>query len=128
MEYWAALNRYPSHRLQKRMAHSRVLCGLVALASAGVRRETLYRITPRNYTGLIDLDTGDAAGDAFFGLYEKSAPVVCANASKDSRPNILCENDALLQIPGFNVYAAFDVEFDDRRGAAPNNTFASGRH
>lgn len=81
--------------------------------SAGTIKETVYRITPRNYTGLTNLDTGDAAGDAFFGLYEKSAPVVCAN---QTRENILCENDALLQIPGFNVYIAVDVEFDDRFG------------
>ena len=35
---------------------------LALLAEAKVVRETLYRITPRNYTGVTDLDTGDAAG------------------------------------------------------------------
>ncbi|KAH8055757.1 phospholipid methyltransferase [Aureococcus anophagefferens] len=91
---------------------------LALLAEAKVVRETLYRITPRNYTGVTDLDTGDAAGDAHFGLYEKSAPVVCdAKLNPRHAENILCENDALLQIPGFNVYIAVEVEMDDRYGA-----------
>ena len=34
---------------------------------AEVKNVTLYRITPRNYTGVTDLDTGDPYGDAFFG-------------------------------------------------------------
>jgi hypothetical protein len=90
---------------------------LALLAEAKVVRETLYRITPRNYTGVTDLDTGDAAGDAHFGLYEKSAPVVCdAKLNPRHAENILCENDALLQIPGFNVYIAVEVEMDDRFG------------
>ncbi|KAH8048473.1 phospholipid methyltransferase [Aureococcus anophagefferens] len=90
---------------------------LALLAEAKVVRETLYRITPRNYTGVTDLDTGDAAGDAHFGLYEKSAPVVCdAKLNPRHAENILCENDALLQIPGFNVYIAVEVEMDDRYG------------
>ena len=38
--------------------------------AADVSNITLYRITPRNYTGVTNLDTGDPAGDAFFGLYE----------------------------------------------------------
>ena len=93
---------------------------LALLAEAKVVRETLYRITPRNYTGVTDLDTGDAAGDAHFGLYEKSAPVVCdAKLNPRHAENILCENDALLQIPGFNVYIAVEVEMDDRFGRAP---------
>jgi hypothetical protein len=27
----------------------------------------VYRITPQNYTGVRNMDTGDAAGDVFFG-------------------------------------------------------------
>ena len=45
-----------------------------------------------------DFDTGDAAGDAFFGLYEKSAPIVCKG--KDASRNLLCGNEPILQIPG----------------------------
>ena len=36
---------------------------------------TVYRITPQNYSGVSNMNTGDAAGDAFFGLYELSIPV-----------------------------------------------------
>jgi hypothetical protein len=45
---------------------------------------TVYRITPRNYTGLTNFDSGDAAGDAYFGLYEFALPVICDPASPDS--------------------------------------------
>jgi hypothetical protein len=37
---------------------------------------TVYRVTPVTDTGLIaDRDTGDAAGDIFFTLYEAILPV-----------------------------------------------------
>jgi len=54
-------------------------------AAASTVNLTVYRITPRNYTGVSNLDTGDAAGDAFFGLYEKSAPVVCRDAKSGDK-------------------------------------------
>jgi len=56
----------------------RVAFSLLLLPSvvSVVRNTTVYRITPRNYSGITNLDTGDAAGDAFFGLYEKSAAVL----------------------------------------------------
>ena len=58
---------------------------LNVLPAASTVNLTVYRITPRNYTGVSNLDTGDAAGDAFFGLYEKSAPVVCRDAKSGDR-------------------------------------------
>jgi hypothetical protein len=88
----------------------------VAVARANATSVTLYRITPRNYTGITNLDTGDAAGDAFFGLYEMSAPVVCNGTSQRGASTLLCTNEPLLQIPGFNVYIRVDVEVDDRFG------------
>ena len=90
------------------------LLSVLDATDAGVHNITVYRITPRNYTGLTDLDTGDAAGDAFFGLYEKAAPALCRDESQAS--SLLCNNDALLQIPGFNVYLKVIVEADDRFG------------
>jgi len=95
---------------------------------------TVYRITPRNYTGLVNLDTGDAAGDAFFGLYEKSAPVVCRDSATAGH-NLLCSNEPILQIPGFNVYTATLIEADDRFGDyaecnpdGGTGVFACGHH
>ncbi len=81
-------------------------------ASGDVINFTVYRITPRNYTGLTNLDTGDAPGDAFFGLYEKAEPVVCLDDQRD----LLCRNDPLLQIPGFNVYIRANIQADARFG------------
>ena len=82
-----------------------------------VVNKTLYRITPRNYTGITNLDTGDAAGDSFFGLYEMSAPVVCNHSGSESGASgLLCANDPLLQIPGFNVYIQVQVGREERVG------------
>ena len=64
-----------------------LLLGIV-VSSASTVNLTLYRITPRNYTGITDLDTGDAAGDAFFGLYEKSAQLCAAMVGTRIAPSV----------------------------------------
>ena len=88
----------------------------VGLSALGVVvNKTVYRITPRNYTGIANLDTGDAAGDAFFGLYEKGAPAECKGSNAD-KSNLLCSNEPILQIPGFNEYIQVQVQWDDRYG------------
>ena len=46
-------------------------------AVSGVRNVTVYRLTPSNYTGLSDLDSGDLAGDLGFGLWELLMPMSC---------------------------------------------------
>ena len=92
-----------------------LLLGIVVSSTSTVNL-TLYRITPRNYTGIADLDTGDAAGDVFFGLFEKSAPVVCHDWDPRLGSSALCGNSPILQIPGFNVYTATKVEADARMG------------
>lgn len=74
----------------------------------------MYRITPRNYTGLDNLDTGDAAGDAYFGLYELSTALLCKPG--EGAFGVACTNKGILQIPGFNVYTEFVVEADSRMG------------
>jgi hypothetical protein len=47
----------------------------VSGAEATTRNVTAYRITPRNYTGLDNMNSGDAAGDVFFKLFELALPV-----------------------------------------------------
>ena len=83
-------------------------------AAASTRNLTVYRITPRNYSGVTNMDTGDAAGDAFFGLYELSFPVLCANPG--FKRSIGCSNIPILSIPHFNVYSKNRVEADTRYG------------
>eukprot|EP00040_Diaphanoeca_grandis_P010396 m.53178 g.53178 ORF g.53178 m.53178 type:complete len:422 (+) comp21720_c0_seq1:66-1331(+) len=90
--------------------------GLSTMGLATTEMKTVYRITPRNYTGLTNLDSGDAAGDAFFGIYELQAPIECNSGSHGSSQNLLCRNQPILQIPGFNVYEQFQIEFDSRMG------------
>jgi hypothetical protein len=75
---------------------------------------TTYRITPRNYTGLTNLDSGDAPGDVFFGLYELAIPEFCKGSQTSHLPQ--CQNIPILSIPNFNVYEQFTVEYDTRFG------------
>ena len=103
-----------NHKMTRLGAFALMMMTAFGRTSAGVHNFTVYRITPRNYTGLTNLDSGDAAGDAFFGLYELSAPVLCTTHSEMS--SILCTNHPLLQIGGFNVYNRFTIEADDRFG------------
>ncbi|KAH8043610.1 phospholipid methyltransferase [Aureococcus anophagefferens] len=102
-----------------------------AAAQSGVRPRRARDAVPHHAAqlhGRDGPDTGDAAGDAHFGLYEKSAPVVCdAKLNPRHAENILCENDALLQIPGFNVYIAVEVEMDDRCRCDAVETLSVGR-
>ena len=61
------------------------LVGTLVLADA--INMTVYRITPRNYTGLANMDSGDAAGDVYFGLYEvclQSAWMACQHVAEAS--------------------------------------------
>ena len=89
---------------------------LLGAASSATVNLTVFRITPRNYTGLTNFDSGSSAGDAFFGLYELSAPLVCGKAKSGGGGNLLCQNEPILQIPGFNVYTRTTVEADARLG------------
>ena len=94
-----------------------LLLGAASSTAPATVNLTVFRITPRNYTGLTNFDSGSSAGDAFFGLYELSAPLVCAGAgSKSGGGNLLCQNEPILQIPGFNVYTRTTVEADARLG------------
>eukprot|EP01043_Picozoa_sp_COSAG02_P078516 COSAG02_NODE_17716_length_985_cov_1.741535_1_plen_54_part_01 len=42
--------------------------GAAAKSPTGPLNLTLYRVSPLDYPGLIDMDTGDPAGDIGFGL------------------------------------------------------------
>lgn len=75
---------------------------------------TVYRITPRNYTGLTNLDSGNARGDVFFGIYELAIPELCRGSQARGLPQ--CQNIPILSIPNFNVYEQFTVEYDTRFG------------
>lgn len=90
------------------------VAALAAPATAGVVNLTLYRVTPRNYTGLDNLNTGDAAGDAYFGLYALNTPLLCKPGK--GAFGITCKSKGITHIPGFNVYSEYIVEADDRFG------------
>jgi hypothetical protein len=60
------------------------------------------------------MNTGDAAGDVFFGLYELGIPVLCSDAQM--KKMVTCANVPILSIPGFNVYQQFVLEVDTRFG------------
>ena len=54
-----------------------VAFGSSADASNGWVNLTVYRTTPINYTGITNMDSGNAAGDAMFGLNQLLLPVLC---------------------------------------------------
>lgn len=94
-----------------------ILSILIMGINAGTGRAkniTVYRITPRNYTGMTNFDTGDAQGDVFFGIYELGIPELCQSQSSARLPQ--CENVPILSIPNFNVYGEFLLEYEDRFG------------
>ena len=88
-----------------------ILLALV-LATGEPASRTLFRVTPRNYTGLTNMNSGDPAGVVFFGLFELALPIICAANPKQ----VNCQNTPILQIPNFNMYSKLTVEIDDRMG------------
>ena len=96
-----------------RLAAALLLSCVSVLCSAGGTEDlTVYRITPKNYTGLTDMDSGDAAGDTYFGLFELVFPILCRED-----PSFLdCQDVPILDIPGYNVYTQFTLEVDNHRG------------
>ena len=38
---------------------------------------TLYRVTPLGYSGLTNMDSGNAAGDVYFGISQLLLPQMC---------------------------------------------------
>lgn len=81
-------------------------------AAAVTQNLTLYRVTPKNYSGVKNMNTGDAAGDAYFAIYEATFPLYCKQMPHDSS----CTSTGILNIPNFNVYTEFVVEVDTRFG------------
>ena len=67
---------------------------------------TIYRLTPRNVTDLVDHDTGDPPGDIGFFLSEKSLHAECLRDPN----NIACF------LAGDNVYGSWIVEVDGKFG------------
>ena len=71
----------------------------------------VYRVTPINVTGLTNMDTADAAGDVYFGLYQLALPVMCASSTGMAEHMGWCVNRKWLS--GGNhtmVYRQFEIE------------------
>lgn len=84
---------------------------------------TVYRVTPKNYTGTItDLNTADAGGDGFFATYEMTFPLYCTIEPEDDS----CKARPQLNVPNNNVFEQSTVEVDPRfgiySGCIPNTT------
>jgi len=70
------------------------------------RKITLYRMTPRNVTGIRNKDTGDAPGDVTFFLGKKNLTKMCAK----NPTTFGCFLD------GDNIYGEFEVEISTEFG------------
>lgn len=83
---------------------------------AGLVNLTVYRVSPLTYPGLLDMDTGDPAGDIGFGMWELMMPMDCRGGSQHN--NIGCggttggNGTGKYIRPGdpSNVYEEFKVE------------------
>jgi hypothetical protein len=98
-----------------------------AKSPTGPLNLTLYRVSPLAYPGLIDMDTGDPAGDIGFGLWELLMPMQCrpvpGSSSSHHHMSIGCENGTGHYIhPGAptNVYEQFVVETNPLLGTYHN--------
>ena len=85
--------------------------GPFAREVSGVRNVTVYRLTPSNYTGLINLNSGDASGDLGFGLWELLWPMDCKNKAQE----VGCSRGTgrFIDAPGENLtYVKLTVEMN----------------
>jgi hypothetical protein len=75
---------------------------------------TVYRMTAANTTGLVNKDTGDAAGDLVFNMGERGRPMECRHAPSPT----MCDGETtqswLLQ--SSLVYLEYVVEVDGNWG------------
>ena len=83
---------------------------------------TVYRITPKNTTGIQNKDTGNAPGDISFYLARKNLTQQCA----------LDPTSFGCFLDGDNIYGKFTVEIDGRYGpyfeCNPINVYQEGAH
>eukprot|EP01062_Namystynia_karyoxenos_P030191 TRINITY_DN22572_c0_g1_i1.p1 TRINITY_DN22572_c0_g1~~TRINITY_DN22572_c0_g1_i1.p1 ORF type:complete len:550 (+),score=168.64 TRINITY_DN22572_c0_g1_i1:79-1650(+) len=99
------------------MAAASAALALLAAGALVPRKDwvnvTVYRLTPINYTGVTNMDTGDATGDATFGLSQLLLPVLCP-----ADPSFLwCQNRQYLSGgTAHMVYTEFVVETQPRFG------------
>ena len=59
-----------------------------ATRPTGTANITVYRVSPSNYTGLTNMNSGDAGGDIAFGLWSLMFPMMCRSGGDDD--NIGC--------------------------------------
>lgn len=76
---------------------------------------TVFRLTPDHVTGLLDKDSGDAAGDVYFGLEEKITPMHCRHEPGYYKCQWLNGTGGGSDTPS-NVYVQMVVEVDGTWG------------
>ena len=90
---------------------------------AGWTSNVVYRVTPVNYTGLVNMDSSDPAGDVMFGLNQLLLPFMCP-----LDPDFLwCQNRQYLSGGSAHmVYSNFHLDSRDAFGeyspCNPNQT------
>eukprot|EP00466_Bigelowiella_natans_P020594 jgi/Bigna1/87831/estExt_fgenesh1_pg.C_240198 len=82
------------------------LCGLVSsqIDPNYAVNLTLYHVNPANYSGIKNMNTADAIGDAFFDLQSRMSPLICANKSQHhwpgqcSNPEVIAKDLAITRV------------------------------
>jgi hypothetical protein len=93
--------------MQPRLIVAALIASLAQRSRAVLHNVTVYRMTPKNLPGIADRDTGNAAGDVFFTIYEAMLPAYCPVNPHDS----ICTNGVLSNVSR-NVYRSSTIEFD----------------
>mmetsp|Transcript_44727 Transcript_44727/g.87652 ORF Transcript_44727/g.87652 Transcript_44727/m.87652 type:complete len:295 (+) Transcript_44727:25-909(+) len=75
---------------------------------------TVFHVNEANYTGIANMDTGDAAGDAFFSLRSVYLPIECSNKSGGHHFGGDCDNPEV--VGSHLTVTEVVVEVDSRYG------------
>ena len=83
------------------------LLALPAVQAATWPSREVYRVTPINYTGLVNMDSSDPAGDVLFGIMQLELPFLCPHM-----PDMLwCANRKYLSGGSAHmVYRKFELQ------------------
>ena len=86
------------------------LLALPAVQAATWPSREVYRVTPINYTGLVNMDSSDPAGDVLFGIMQLELPFLCPHM-----PDMLwCANRKYLSGGSAHmVYRKFELQVRD---------------
>ena len=98
---------FSSNKFNKMLLSIALTAAALSGLPAGWTSNVVYRVTPVNYTGLVNMDSSNAAGDVMFGLNQLLLPFMCP-----LKPDFLwCQNRQYLSGGAAHmVYSKFNLQ------------------